>query len=69
MITMIGHGDRLGEPLGFVVTASRPDRIDVAPIILTLRVNFGITIDLGCTGQQEPRILGFGQTQRIVCAK
>src|ERR1700716_988064 len=31
VVTVIGHRDRLGEPLGLVVAAARADRVDVAP--------------------------------------
>ena len=69
VIAMIGHRDGLGEPLGLVVAAPGPDGIDVAPVVFALRVNLGVAVDLGGAGEQEPRILGLGQPQRIMSAE
>ena len=55
VVAVVGHRDRLGEPLGLVVAAAGADRVDVAPVILALRVDLGIAVDLRSTGQQEPR--------------
>ena len=69
VVAVIGHRDRLGEPLGLVVAAARADRVDVAPVVFALGVDLGIAVDLGRAGQQEPRVLGLGQPERIVGAE
>ncbi len=60
---MVSHGQRLGEPLGLVVDAARPDRVDVTPVGLGLRVHLGIAVDLAGRGQEEPRPVGLGQLE------
>ena len=66
VIAVIGHGDRLGEPLGLVVAAARADRVDVAPVVFALGVDLGIAVDLRRAGQQEPGVLRLGQPERVV---
>ncbi len=69
VVAMVSHGDRFGEPLGFIVAASRADRVDVSPVIFGLRMNFGVAVDLGGAGEQEPGVLGLGQAQGVVGAE
>ncbi len=66
MLAVIGHGERLGEALGLVVDAPRPDRVDVAPVGLHLGVDEGVAVDLARRCQEEPRPLGLGQAQQVV---
>ena len=66
VVAVVGHRDGLGEALRLVVAASRSDRVDVAPVILALRMDFGVAVDLRRTGQKEPRVLRLGQTKRVV---
>ena len=69
VIAMIGHGHRLGETLGFVVDAARPDGIDVAPVFLGLRMDERVAVAFGGGGEQEPRALCLGQAERVVRAE
>ncbi len=69
MVAVVGHRDRLGEPLGLVVAAPRTDRVDVAPVVFALGVDLGIAVDLGRAGQQEPRVLGLREPERVVGAE
>ena len=69
VIAVIGHRDGLGEPLGLVVAAAGTDRVDVAPVVFALGVDLGIAVDFRRAGQQEPRVLGLGQPERVVGAE
>ena len=66
VVAMVGHRDRLGEALGLVVDPARPDGVHVAPVVLPLRVDEGIAVDLRRRREEEPRALGLGETQRLV---
>ena len=66
---MIGHDHGLGEALGLVVNPARADGIHVAPIVLALRMDEGIAVDLGGGGEQDPRLLGLGHAERVVGAQ
>ena len=62
---VVGHGHGLREALGLVVDAARAHRVHVAPVVLALRVDEGIAVDLGGGGEQEARLLGLGQAQAL----
>src|SRR4029450_7288755 len=47
VVAVVGHGDGLGEALGLVVDAARPDRVDVAPVVLALRWPERVPVSLG----------------------
>ena len=51
---VIGHGHGLGEALGLVVHAARAHRVDVAPVVLALRVHERVAVHLGGRGEEEP---------------
>src|SRR5262249_9054569 len=55
-----------GEPLGFVVDATRADGVDVAPVAFLLRVLERIAVHLGRRRQHESRALLLRQPQRLV---
>ena len=59
---------RLGETLGLVVNAARPDGVDVAPIALRLRMDQRIAVALRGRGEEEGRLLRLGQAERVVRA-
>ena len=61
----VGHGHRLGEPLGLVVDPARADRVDVAPVGLRLRVDLRVAVRLRGGGEQEARALLPGQPERV----
>ena len=69
MEAVVGHRHGLGEALGLVVHAARADRVDVAPVVLALRMDERIAVDLGGGGEQEARLLGLGQAERVVRAE
>src|SRR5680860_143817 len=62
---VIRHHHRFREALGFVVDATRPDRIDVPPIALWLGMDFGIAVDLRGRSHEEPGRLRLGETQCV----
>ena len=66
---MVRHRDRLAEPLGLVVHAARADRIDVAPVVLALRVHQRVAVHLRGRREQEARALGLGHAERVVRAE
>ncbi len=60
---MMRHRQRLGKALRLVVHTSRPDRIDVAPVVLALGVDGRVPVDLAGRGEEEARIMRLGQLQ------
>ncbi len=69
MVAVVGHRHRLGVPFGLVVDAARADRVDVAPVLLGLRMHQGIAVDLRRGGQEEFGALGKRESQRVVGAQ
>ena len=68
LLAVVGHRQRLRVALGLVVHAARPDRVDVAPVGLRLRVHLRVAVHLARRGDQEPRALGLGQAERVMRA-
>ena len=66
MEAVIGHGDGFGEALGFVVDAAGAHRIDVAPVVLALRVHEGIAVDLRGGGEEEAGAPGLGEAESAI---
>src|SRR3989454_5183565 len=66
---VVGHRDRLGKALRFVVDAAWADRVHVAPVVLALRVNVRVAVDLRRRGEQEPGAGGLGHAERVVRAE
>ena len=69
MKAVIGHRHRLGETLRFIVNAARPDRVHVAPVIFLLRMDERIAVTFRSRGEEERRLLRFGETERVVRAE
>ncbi len=68
-MAVIRHRHCLGKALGLVINTARADGVDVAPVVLRLRVHLRIAVDFTGAGQQEARAFGHRQAQRIVGAK
>ena len=66
MDAVVGHRHRLGEPLGLVVHPADPDRVDVPPVPLGLRVFERVAVHLAGAGEQERRPVGLGQPEGVV---
>ena len=63
---VVGHGDRFGKALGFVVDAAGADGVDIAPVALGLGVLKGVAVDLAGRSQHQAGALGHGQAQSVV---
>ena len=54
-----------GAALAFIVAGARADRVDVAPIILGLRMHVGIAVDFGGRGLENFGAQALGQSQHV----
>src|SRR5205823_5891024 len=52
VVTVVGHRHGLGEALAFVVTTAHADGVDMAPVVLPLRVDFRVAVNLAGAGEQ-----------------
>ena len=68
LLAVVGHRQRLGVALGLVVDAARADRVDVAPVVLGLRVDLRVAVDLARRGEQEAGAVRLGEPERVVRA-
>ena len=69
VIAVVGHRHRFGETLRLIVNAARSDRVHVAPVIFLLRMDERIAVAFRSRGQEERRLLGFGEAERVVRAE
>jgi len=63
---VVGHRDGLRETLGLVVHAARPHRVDVAPVVLTLRVDQRVAVDLRVEAIRKRAFLAFARPEAVV---
>ena len=68
LLAVVGHRQRLGVALRLVVDAARADRVDVAPVVLLLRMDLGVAVDLAGRGDQEAGALPLGDAEHVVGA-
>lgn len=61
----VAVGQGLGYTLAFVVARTGTDTVDVTPVVLTLRVLLGVTVDLGGGGDEESSLGTLGKTQHV----
>ena len=66
VVAVIRHRHRLGVPLGLVVHAAWADRVDVAPVLLGLRMHQRVAVDLRRRRQEEAGALGECESERVV---
>ena len=69
VLAVVGHGQRLGEALGFVVATARADGVHVAPVFLGLRMHERIAVNLRGGGDEEAGVLVLRQAERLVRAE
>ena len=69
VVPVIRHGHGLGEALGLVVDAAGADGVDVAPVLLVLRVHEGIAVDLRRRREEELGAARLGEAERLVGAE
>lgn len=62
---MIIHEQCLGRAFAFVVASPRSQCVYIAMIALRLRMNFGVTVNLGSTGLQDLCTAAFGHSQHV----
>src|SRR3546814_7344960 len=55
--------------LAFVVAGPGACLVDAAPILLRLRVNFRLSVDLAGRGLQDPRLLRIGEFEQVARAQ
>lgn len=67
VLSHVAISEGLGNSLALVVAGSGTDTVDMAPVLLTLRVLFGVAVDLGRRGDEESRLGSLGKTQHIEC--
>ena len=65
VLAPIVEEQRLGAALAFVVAGARPDRIDVAAIILGLRMHLRIAVDFRGRGLQDFGAQPLRQSQHV----
>ena len=56
---------RFGAALPFVVAGTQPDRIHVAPVLLHLRVDVGVAVNLAGRGLEHLRAEPLGQPEHV----
>ena len=69
MVAMIRHCHRFGETLRFIINPTRPDRVDVAPVIFLLRMDQRVAVTFRSGGQNERSLFVLGQTERVMGAE
>src|SRR5437773_2034261 len=65
MLAPIIEKERLCGSLALVVASTGADWVDVTPIVLSLRMDFRISVHLRSGGQQDPRLSPLGQAKHI----
>jgi hypothetical protein len=66
LLGVVRHRERLGVALRLVVDTAWPDRVDVPPIGLGLRVHLRVAVDLARRGEQEAGALELREAERVV---
>jgi hypothetical protein len=62
------ESESLGCTLALVITGTWPRRIDIAPVILWLRMDLWVAIDLARGSKQETCSACFCKVKKIMCA-
>ena len=68
MVIVVSHGDGLEEALGLVVHATRPYRVDIAPVLFHLGMHEGVAVHFGGGSHQDAGTFFAGQAQAVVRA-
>jgi hypothetical protein len=66
MEAVVGHRQRLGEALGFIIDRARAGRVHIAGVVLRLRVDERIAIDFAGGGKQKARVIGACNAQAVM---
>src|SRR5436190_13276465 len=62
---MIIHHQRFGDALAFIVAAAKPDRVNVAEIVLRLWMDQRVAVNFACRSLQNTRLYAFCQPEHI----
>ena len=65
VLAVVVEEQRLRAALALVVAAADPDRVDVAPVVLGLRVDLRVAVHLAGRGLQDPRLDPLGQAEHV----
>ena len=65
VLAVVVEEQRLRAALALVVAGAHADRVDVAPVVLGLRVDLRVAVDLAGGGLQDPRLHPLGQAQHV----
>ena len=65
MLAAVVEEQGLGAPFALVVAGARADRVDVAPVVLGLRVDLGVAVHLRGRRQKDAGSGAFGQPQHV----
>ena len=65
VLAKVVEAERLGAALALVVAGARPDRIDVAPVVLGLGMLAGVAVDLRGRGLEQPGPHPLGQAEHV----
>jgi hypothetical protein len=65
VLSHVTVSESLGDSLSLVVTSSGTNTVDVTPVVLSLRVLLGVTVDLGGRGDEESCLGSLGETEHV----
>lgn len=65
VLSHVTVGQSLGDSLTLVVTSSGTDTVDVTPVVFSLRVLFGVTVDFRGRGDEESSLGSLGKTEHV----
>lgn len=65
MLAVVLKGERLSDALALVIARADADGVDVAPVLLALRVLLGVPVDLRGGRQQQTGAQALGEAQHV----
>jgi len=65
VLTVIVEEQRFRATLAFVAAGARPDRVDVAPIVLGLRMDRGVAVNFGSRGLENRALEPLGEPEHV----
>lgn len=65
VLSVVTIGQGLSDTLALIVTGSGTDTVDVTPVVLSLRVLLGVTVDLRGRSDEESGTGSLGETEHV----
>ncbi|CAI8691167.1 hypothetical protein EMIT0111MI5_110083 [Burkholderia sp. IT-111MI5] len=65
LLAVIVEEQGLRATFSFVVAGARPERVDVAPVTLRLRMHIGVAVHFACRGLQNACVRALGEPQHV----